>query len=141
MRTSSVWPYPIRTRTAFACCVTYSFTASQENYFLPYRWHISLACFAFSWILVGIDWWLLPGVQRSRHNKSVGVAVDPKILHHAEGKLGLVKLGLVKMGRARTRPDDCSGDLSARAISAIISKRLLVTPLVQQRRVTGGRRR
>ncbi len=48
------------TMTAYFLSVVYLFSASQKRYRIPYRWHVSLACFIFSWVLIAVNWLLFP---------------------------------------------------------------------------------
>ena len=43
-----------------ACIAVYLFAASQKCYYIPYRFRPALICFGVSWLLIGIDRFLLP---------------------------------------------------------------------------------
>ncbi len=51
----------VATLLGYCASVVYLFAASQRHYRIPYNWHVSLVCFAFSWIVIGTDHWLVPG--------------------------------------------------------------------------------
>ena len=50
----------VATLLAYGVSVVCVFAASQRHYRIPYNWHVSLICFAFSWLVIGVDQLLVP---------------------------------------------------------------------------------
>jgi O-antigen/teichoic acid export membrane protein len=50
----------LATLLGYGSCVVYLFAASQRHVAIPYRWHIGIACFVFSWVLIAADAMFVP---------------------------------------------------------------------------------
>ena len=51
----------IATMISALLAVVYLFPVSQKNYYIPYQFGPVLICFGFSWLLIGIERFFLPG--------------------------------------------------------------------------------
>lgn len=61
------------TMIAWAGSVAYLFCASQKRYPIPYRWHVSLACFGFSVLVVAVDRWCIVGMSLAAEGVRAGL--------------------------------------------------------------------
>ncbi len=58
----------LATLIGYTSCVFLLFTASQKHHPTPYRWRIGVFCFAYAWLLIGIEQWFV-------HDTPVGFVI------------------------------------------------------------------